>query len=238
MRLCPPCKVFSSDGANGRFDVSDAAPIKTPADSSVETTIDTGTDELLCVIRDRVAIITLNRPEVRNALSDTLSPALRNMIRTCGEDPDIHALLITGAGKNDGDNGGTSNKRPGRYGARQRSDGRIGTESGDIDFVIYQCSTERDELHGAVDCGGEDIQCAGYGEWKFFSARRDGDIAGDWNRPAVLAREFDWRGFGNGRRSRKWRWQWIGCGQQRSDFAGGDVLRERNCSEWRCVTDR
>ncbi len=28
------------------------------------TTIDTGTDELLCVIRDRVAIITLNRPEV------------------------------------------------------------------------------------------------------------------------------------------------------------------------------
>ncbi len=28
-----------------------------------ETTIDTGTNELLCVIRDRVAIITLNRPE-------------------------------------------------------------------------------------------------------------------------------------------------------------------------------
>ena len=36
-----------------------------------ETTIDTGTNELLCVIRDRVAIITLNRPEVRNAMSDT-----------------------------------------------------------------------------------------------------------------------------------------------------------------------
>jgi enoyl-CoA hydratase/carnithine racemase len=34
------------------------------------TNIDTGTDELLCVIRDRVAIITLNRPEVRNAMSD------------------------------------------------------------------------------------------------------------------------------------------------------------------------
>jgi len=45
-----------------------------------ETTIDTGTDELLCVIRDRVAIITLNRPAVRNALSDNLTPALRNMI--------------------------------------------------------------------------------------------------------------------------------------------------------------
>ena len=44
-----------------------------------ETKIDTGTDELLCVIRDRVAIITLNRPEVRNAMSDTLTPALRTM---------------------------------------------------------------------------------------------------------------------------------------------------------------
>src|SRR5450631_3524568 len=63
-----------------------------------ETTIDTGTTELLCVIRDRVAILTLNRPEVRNALSDNLTPALRTMIKTCGENPDVGALLITGAG--------------------------------------------------------------------------------------------------------------------------------------------
>src|SRR6201985_3389848 len=65
---------------------------------SNETRIDTGTDELLCVIRDRVAIITLNRPEVRNAMSDNLTPALRTMIKTCGENPEIGALLITGAG--------------------------------------------------------------------------------------------------------------------------------------------
>jgi enoyl-CoA hydratase/carnithine racemase len=63
-----------------------------------ETKIDTGTDELLCAIRDRVAVITLNRPEVRNALSDHLTPALRSMIRACGENPDVGALLITGAG--------------------------------------------------------------------------------------------------------------------------------------------
>src|SRR3954449_9370725 len=63
-----------------------------------ETRIDTGTDELLCAIRDRVALITLNRPEVRNALSDRLTPALRTMIKTCGENPDVGALLITGAG--------------------------------------------------------------------------------------------------------------------------------------------
>jgi enoyl-CoA hydratase/carnithine racemase len=61
-------------------------------------TIDTGTSELLCEIRDRVAVITLNRPEARNALSDRLTPALRTMIRTCGENPEVGALLITGAG--------------------------------------------------------------------------------------------------------------------------------------------
>jgi enoyl-CoA hydratase/carnithine racemase len=66
--------------------------------TTTDTTIDTGTDELLCVIRDRVAIITLNRPEVRNAMSDRLTPALRTMIRTCGENPDVGVLLITGAG--------------------------------------------------------------------------------------------------------------------------------------------
>jgi len=75
--------------------MSDAAAIGTP----VETVVDTGTDELICVVRDHVAIITLNRPDVRNAMSDTLTPALRAMIRSCGENPDVGALLITGAGK-------------------------------------------------------------------------------------------------------------------------------------------
>src|SRR6201992_344186 len=65
---------------------------------TTDTKIDTGTDELLCVIRDRVAVITLNRPEVRNALSDRLTPALRSMIKACGENPEVGALLITGAG--------------------------------------------------------------------------------------------------------------------------------------------
>jgi enoyl-CoA hydratase/carnithine racemase len=65
---------------------------------TTETTIDTGTSELLCTVRDRVAIITLNRPEVRNALSDDLTPALRAMIKRCGESPEVGTLLITGAG--------------------------------------------------------------------------------------------------------------------------------------------
>src|SRR5437762_10771898 len=66
------------------------------ADGRIE--IDTGTGELLCEIRDRVAVITFNRPEARNALSDHLTPALRRMIKRNGDDPEIGALLITGAG--------------------------------------------------------------------------------------------------------------------------------------------
>lgn len=61
-------------------------------------TIDTGTDQLLCEIRDRVAIITLNRPDARNALSDQLTPALRRMVSERGVDDRVGALLITGAG--------------------------------------------------------------------------------------------------------------------------------------------
>lgn len=63
-----------------------------------ERTIDTGTGQLLCVVREGVAIITLNRPEARNALSTELSPALRRVIATCGGASDVRALLITGAG--------------------------------------------------------------------------------------------------------------------------------------------
>ncbi|MCP1839933.1 enoyl-CoA hydratase/carnithine racemase [Bradyrhizobium sp. USDA 4524] len=66
---------------------------------TAEIKIETGTDELLCVIRDRVAVITLNRPDARNSLSDTLTPALRTMIKTCGENPEVGVLLVTGAGK-------------------------------------------------------------------------------------------------------------------------------------------
>jgi enoyl-CoA hydratase/carnithine racemase len=48
--------------------------------------------------RDNVLVITLNRPEARNAMSDKLTPALRTQIRERGEDAGVGAILITGAG--------------------------------------------------------------------------------------------------------------------------------------------
>src|SRR4051812_28131060 len=55
--------------------------------------IDTGTTELLCSVTDGVALITLNRPEARNAMSDKLTPALRSQIKERGEDRDVGAIL-------------------------------------------------------------------------------------------------------------------------------------------------
>ena len=66
--------------------------------SSDTLSIDTGTEQLLCEIRHRVAVITLNRPQARNAMSDQLTPALRRMVRERGDDDRVGALLITGAG--------------------------------------------------------------------------------------------------------------------------------------------
>jgi enoyl-CoA hydratase/carnithine racemase len=43
-------------------------------------------------------MITLNRPQARNSLSDQLTPALRQMIKLTGDDPEVGSILITGAG--------------------------------------------------------------------------------------------------------------------------------------------
>ncbi len=60
--------------------------------------LDTGTDELLCRVEERAAVITLNRPKARNALSLELKEALLRLIPRLGEDEGVGCLLLTGAG--------------------------------------------------------------------------------------------------------------------------------------------
>ena len=60
--------------------------------------VETGTGELTCSVRERVAVITLNRPHARNSLSSELTPALRRLIRDFADDARVGALMITGAG--------------------------------------------------------------------------------------------------------------------------------------------
>ena len=60
--------------------------------------IDTGSDHLLCEIQDRVATITINRPDARNALGESVTPPLRAMIADAANNPKVGAVVITGAG--------------------------------------------------------------------------------------------------------------------------------------------
>ncbi|MEZ5561116.1 MAG: enoyl-CoA hydratase [Pseudomonadales bacterium] len=59
---------------------------------------ETGTGELLCRLDDGVATVTLNRPEVRNALSNELTRALRRAIAWAATESEVGALVLTGAG--------------------------------------------------------------------------------------------------------------------------------------------
>ncbi len=60
--------------------------------------VDTGCRELLCRVEDRVAVLTLNRPDARNALTWEMKAALVEQVPRLGADPDVGCLLLTGAG--------------------------------------------------------------------------------------------------------------------------------------------
>jgi enoyl-CoA hydratase/carnithine racemase len=60
--------------------------------------IDTGTDELLCSISERVATITLNKPHKKNALGDIMTPALRETLLKVEADDRVGCVMLTGAG--------------------------------------------------------------------------------------------------------------------------------------------
>jgi enoyl-CoA hydratase len=55
-------------------------------------------DELLLTeVADRVAVVTLNRPEARNALNPELSAALGAAISACDASDEVDAIVLTGA---------------------------------------------------------------------------------------------------------------------------------------------
>jgi enoyl-CoA hydratase/carnithine racemase len=60
--------------------------------------LDTGSDQLLCRIEKRVGVVTLNRPEARNALSTELKEALQRLLPVLTGDPEVRCVLLTGAG--------------------------------------------------------------------------------------------------------------------------------------------
>lgn len=59
----------------------------------------TPTDLVLFSVANHVALITVNDPDRRNALTDEISASLRGAVERAEADPDVHAVIVTGAGK-------------------------------------------------------------------------------------------------------------------------------------------
>ena len=56
-------------------------------------------DPVLVQVDDHVALITVNDPERRNAVTAEISAALRAAVDAAEASPEVHALIVTGAGK-------------------------------------------------------------------------------------------------------------------------------------------
>lgn len=54
---------------------------------------------VLTHVEDRVALITINDPDRRNAVTAEISVALRAAVSDAEANPDVHAVIVTGAGK-------------------------------------------------------------------------------------------------------------------------------------------
>jgi 2-(1,2-epoxy-1,2-dihydrophenyl)acetyl-CoA isomerase len=62
------------------------------------TALDTGTEDLRAEIDDGVAVITMNRPERRNALSQAMVSALGAVLARVETDDAVGCVVLTGAG--------------------------------------------------------------------------------------------------------------------------------------------
>ena len=61
--------------------------------------LDTGTQQLKCWVKEGVATVTLHNPNKRNALSDELTPALRETLAQLEHEDKVRCLIITGSGE-------------------------------------------------------------------------------------------------------------------------------------------
>jgi 2-(1,2-epoxy-1,2-dihydrophenyl)acetyl-CoA isomerase len=61
-------------------------------------TLDTGTKDLLAHVDDGVAVITMNRPERRNAMSGAMLSAMSAALAAFETDPEVACIVLTGAG--------------------------------------------------------------------------------------------------------------------------------------------
>lgn len=56
-------------------------------------------DQVLFTVENKIALITVNDPDRRNAVTAEMSARLREAVERAEADTDVHAVVITGAGK-------------------------------------------------------------------------------------------------------------------------------------------
>ena len=61
--------------------------------------INTGTEHLIFEKQNGVAILTMNRPDARNAMSGEMNEAMKNVLEEVELDSDVRCVVLTGAGK-------------------------------------------------------------------------------------------------------------------------------------------
>ncbi len=91
--------------------------------------INTGTNDLLASLDDNVLTLTLNRPEVRNAMSAAMTSALAEQLAKAELDPAVKCIVLTGAGKGFCAGGDVK-------GMASRGDGTVGDNT--IDSAIHR----------------------------------------------------------------------------------------------------
>jgi len=64
----------------------------------VSQELETGTEDLLARVEDRVAVLTFNRPDRRNALSTEMYTGFATALPQIEADPDVRVVMLTGAG--------------------------------------------------------------------------------------------------------------------------------------------
>ena len=96
---------------------------------NIMSTIDTGTQDLLASKENGVGILTMNRPEARNAMSGEMNAAMQEMLAQFETDAEVRCVVLTGAGKGFCAGGDVK-------GMAASGDGTVGTNT--IDSAIHR----------------------------------------------------------------------------------------------------
>jgi len=70
-----------------------------PYETQLRDTVMTTQAEVLYEVRERIAVVTLNRPERLNAYTGTMAAGLKRALAAANADPAVRVILITGAGR-------------------------------------------------------------------------------------------------------------------------------------------